>query len=78
MPSRFRGTPDLSFLQNIPWLEVFNRRLVSEAGKAPVCRAGGRGFKPRPDQHYNELVADAVAKQLFTRMNYIQKLFTNS
>ena len=28
-----------------------NRRLISSVGKAPVCRAGGRGFKPRPDQH---------------------------
>ena len=27
-----------------------NRRLVSSVGRAPVCRAGGRGFKLRPDQ----------------------------
>ena len=25
--------------------------LVSSVGRAPVCWAGGRGFKPRPDQH---------------------------
>ena len=24
LPSRYRGTPDLSFLQNIPWLAVFD------------------------------------------------------
>ena len=28
-----------------------NRHLVSSVGRAPVCWAGGRGFKPRPDQH---------------------------
>ena len=32
-----------------------NRRLVSSVGRAPVCRAGGRGFKPRPDQHSGSL-----------------------
>ena len=28
-----------------------NRRLVSSVCRAPVCWAGGRGFKLRPDQH---------------------------
>ena len=27
-----------------------NGRLVSSVGKAPVRRAGGRGFKPMPDE----------------------------
>ena len=29
--------------------------LVSSVGRAPVCWAGGRGFKPRPDQHSGSL-----------------------
>ena len=29
--------------------------LVSSVGRAPVCRAGGRGFEPRPDQHSGSL-----------------------
>ena len=33
---------------------LFNRRLVSSVGRAPVCRAGGRGFK-LPDQHSGSL-----------------------
>ena len=28
-----------------------NRRMVSSVERAPVCRAGGRGSKPRPDKH---------------------------
>ena len=28
-----------------------NRRPVSSIGKGEVCRAGGRGLNPRPDQH---------------------------
>ena len=32
-----------------------DRRLVSSVGRAPVCRVGGRGFKPRPDQHSGSL-----------------------
>ena len=32
-----------------------NRRLVSSVGRAPVYWAGGRGFKPRPDQHSGSL-----------------------
>ena len=28
----------------------YQRHPVSSVGRAPVCRAGGRGFKPRPDQ----------------------------
>ena len=31
------------------------RHLVSSAGRAPVYRAGGRGFKPRLDQHSGSL-----------------------
>jgi len=34
-----------------PQRRKINRRLVSSVGRAPVCRAGGRGFKPQPDQH---------------------------
>ena len=34
-----------------------NRRLVSSVGRAPVCWAGGRGFKLRPDQHSEESAA---------------------
>ena len=30
--------------------------LVSSVGSAPVCRTGGRGFKPRPDQHSGGLL----------------------
>ena len=29
--------------------------LVSSVGRAPVCRVGGRGFKPRADQHSGSL-----------------------
>ena len=32
-----------------------HRRVVSSVGRAPVCRAGGRGFKPRPDQNSGSL-----------------------
>ena len=28
----------------------YNRHPVSSVGRAPVCRAGGRRFKPRPDR----------------------------
>ena len=28
-----------------------NRHLVSSVGRAPLCWAGGRGIKPRPDLH---------------------------
>ena len=30
---------------------IFNCHLISSVGRVPVCWAGGRGFKPRPDQH---------------------------
>ena len=30
---------------------IVHLRLVSSLGRAPVCWAGGRGFKSRPDQH---------------------------
>ena len=33
----------------------WNRHLVSSVGIAPVCWAGGRGFKPQPDQHSGSL-----------------------
>ena len=36
-------------------ININNRRLVSSVGRAPVCWAGGRGFKPRPDQHLGSL-----------------------
>ena len=32
-----------------------NRHLVSSLGRAPVCQAGGHGFKPQPDQHSGSL-----------------------
>ena len=32
-----------------------NRRSV---GRVPDYRAGGRGFKPRPDQHSGSLITD--------------------
>ena len=32
-----------------------NRRPVSSVGRAPDCCAGGRRFKPRPDQHSGSL-----------------------
>ena len=31
------------------------RRVVSSVGRAPVCRGGGRGFKPRQDQNSGSL-----------------------
>ena len=31
------------------------RRLVGLVGRVPDYRAGGRGFKPRPDQHSGSL-----------------------
>ena len=34
-----------------------NHRLVSSVSRAPVCWAGGRGFKLRPDQHSEESAA---------------------
>ena len=33
----------------------YNGRPVSWVGRAPNCRAEGRGFKPRPDQHSGSL-----------------------
>ena len=33
-----------------------NRHLVSSLGRAPVCQAGGHGFKPQPDQHSGSLI----------------------
>ena len=36
-------------------ININNRRLVSSVGRAPVCKAGGHGFKPRPDQHLGSL-----------------------
>ena len=32
-----------------------NRRPVGSVGRVPDYRAGGRGFKPRPDQHSGSL-----------------------
>ena len=38
------------------WTNIlFDRRLVSSVGRAPVCRAGGCGFKPQPNQHSGSL-----------------------
>ena len=30
--------------------EISQKEVTTFVGRAPVCRAGGRGFKPRPDQ----------------------------
>ena len=32
-----------------------HRRVVSSVGRAPVCRGGGRGFKPQLDQNSGSL-----------------------
>ena len=34
---------------------LFDRRPVSSVGRATDCCAGGRRFKPRPDQHSGSL-----------------------
>ena len=34
---------------------MINRRPVSSVGRVPDYRAGGRGFKPRPDHHLGSL-----------------------
>ena len=34
---------------------IFSLFIVSSVGRAPDYRAGGRGFKPRPDQHSGSL-----------------------
>ena len=36
-------------------LRLAQRRPVGSVGRAPDYRAGGRGFKPRPDQHSGSL-----------------------
>ena len=41
----------VQYISDIFW----NRRLVSSVERAPICRAGGRGFKARPDQHSGSL-----------------------
>ena len=35
--------------------EISQKEVTTFVGRAPVCRAGGRGFKPRPDQHSGSL-----------------------
>ena len=66
-----------------------NRRLVSSVGRAPVCWAGGRGFKLRPDQHSEESAAfvmtckrlhflafsDKNKKPLFSKLRTENNLF---
>ena len=44
-----------------------NRRMVSSVERAPVCRAGGRGLKPRPDQHSIRYSHFAVSTTLGTK-----------
>ena len=44
--------PGLAFVLEVP---LRNRRPVSSVGRAPDCCAGGRRFKPRPDQHSGSL-----------------------
>ena len=47
----------LRFLNTSPYPFVNHNFILSEnyvarsVGRAPVCCAGGHGFKPRPDQH---------------------------
>ena len=36
-------------------MEQCFRRPVSSVGRVPDYRAGGRGFKPQPDQHSGSL-----------------------
>ena len=38
-------------LKNVSGFSVINRRPVGSVGLALYYYAGGRGFKPRPDQH---------------------------
>ena len=47
----------LTFRQVDCWSETVggNRRPVSSVGRVPDYRAGGRGFKPRPDHHSGSL-----------------------
>ena len=39
----------------LPQLTSVNRRPVGSVGRVPDYRAGGRGFKPRSDQHSGSL-----------------------
>ena len=48
------GHPDAVFRQR-PDGHIFNRQPVSSVGRATDCCAGGRRFKPRPDQHSGSL-----------------------
>ena len=41
--------------------------MVSSVGRAPVSRAGGRGLKPRPDQHSIRYSHFAVSTPLGTK-----------
>ena len=41
--------------------------MVSSVERAPVCRAGGRGLKPRPDQHSIRYSHFAVSTPLGTK-----------
>ena len=60
----FRGAKKPTLPVTTTYLNVFkqvfpdcalDRRPISSVGRAPDCRAGGRGFKPRPDQHSGSL-----------------------
>ena len=53
-------------------VKFFNlRRLVSSVGRGQVCWAGGRGFKPWPDQHSESLNnwEESVAFVIWTSKN---------
>ena len=47
--------------------ENCNRRPVGSVGRVPNYRAGGRGFKPRPDQH--SLITEEKVLPLLTKLN---------
>ena len=52
------GCPIQSYLQSVLGVSLFYvecRRTVGSVGRAPGSRAGGRGTKPRPDQHSGSL-----------------------
>ena len=49
------GSGKIFFFKIFFVAKMVNLRLVSSVGRAPVCWAEGRGFKPQPDQHLGSL-----------------------